>query len=254
MTIARKSWIKSDEEVEIMKKSGIICSEALKEVLKNVKVGVACRTLDIIAQKEIEKRGGSSSFKTVEDYQYTICTTINEQVVHGIPTDRKLKSGDIIGIDIGALYQGFHSDLAISVPVGQINKDQERFLNVGKQTLMRAIKQAKIGNRIGDIAATIQEGIEAEGYNIVKSLTGHGVGRQLHEEPMVPGFGKKGKGETLTENMTIAIEVIYTNGSGEVGLEKDNWTITSADGSLGGLFEQTVAIKKGGPIVLTPYL
>lgn len=247
-------FVKSDDEIEIMKKSGKICAKSLKKVLENIKPGVSCSKLDEIAREEIENQGASPSFKTVDDYQYTICTTVNEQVVHGIPTDRILKVGDIIGIDIGVLYQGYHSDLAITVPVGNVSKSTERFLKVGENTLKDAIKQAKAGNTIGDISATIQAQIEGSGYSIVKNLTGHGVGRKLHEEPMVPGFGKKRTGPKLLKHMTIAIEVIYTEGHGDVVLEKDNWTISAKDRSLGGLFEQTVAIGKDGPIVLTPYL
>jgi len=252
--MSNQKMIKTDEEIKIMKKSGQICAQALKKVLDNVKVGVSCKSLDIIAQNEIESQGATPSFKTVEDYKYTICTTVNEQVVHGIPTDRILKNGDILGIDIGALYKGYHSDLAISVPVGEISHETQKFLDIGKRTLLKAISKAQVGNKIGDISSTIQQGIEDSGYAIVRSLTGHGVGKELHEEPMVPGFGKEGKGVQIQENMTLAIEVIYTAGNGKVAIEPDNWTITSQDGTLGGLFEQTVAIKKGGPIVLTPYL
>lgn len=252
--MAKNKSVKTDEEITIMKKSGQICAGALKKVLDNIKVGVSCSTLDLIAQEEIESQGAKPSFKTVEDYRHTICTTINEQVVHGIPTGRILINGDIIGIDIGALYNGYHSDLAITVPVGKVSTEIEKFLHIGRQTLAEALKQAKPGNKIGDISATIQQGIESAGYGIVKSLTGHGVGKELHEDPMVPGFGIKGTGVEIMENMALAIEIIYTNGSGEVTLEHDNWTITSADGSLGGLFEQTIVVKKGGPIVLTPYL
>lgn len=252
--ITKKKFTKTDKEIEIMKKSGKISATALKKVLDNIKPGVKCSTLDRIAQEEIESRGAQSSFKTVEDYKYSICTTVNEQVVHGIPSDRVLKDGDIVGIDIGALYKGFHSDLAITVPVGKISKDTNKFLQMGKKTLTEAIKQAKVGNTIGDISATIQNRVEGANYAIVKSLTGHGVGKELHEEPMVPTFGKKGTGPKLVENMTIAIEVIYTQGSPEVVIENDNWTISSKDRSLGGLFEQTIAINNNGPIVLTPYL
>ena len=245
---------KTDKELELMKISGSICAEALKKVLESVKVGITTRELDQIAREAIEKRQASSSFTTVEDYQHTICTTLNDQVVHGIPSIRQLRDGDILGIDIGALYKGFHSDMAISVPVGQVADNIKSFLTVGKKTLEKAITMAKVGNRIGDISATIQEGIESAGFSIVKSLTGHGVGRQLHEEPFIPGFGKKGTGPRILENMVLAIEVIYTQGSDQVKLEKDGWTISSVDGSLGGLFEQTVAIAKNGPIVITPYL
>ena len=248
------NYQKSESEIELMKKAGSICARALKEVLANVKPGVSCQTLDLIARREIEKLGGTSSFMTVEDYKYTICTTINEQVVHGIPTSRKLENGDILGVDIGALYSGYHSDQAITVPVGNVAQKTKHFLEVGKNTLVSALKQVRVGNSIGDISSVIQEGIEGAGYSIVKSLTGHGVGKELHEDPIIPGFGKKGTGAKIMENMTLAIEVIYTQGSGEVGLENDNWTISSADGSLGGLFEQTVLVKKSGPIVFTPYL
>src|SRR3990167_421952 len=183
-----------------------------------------------------------------------IMSPSSKTLFHGIPSNRVLEEGDIIGIDIGALYKGFHSDLAITVPVGKITQETKKFLDVGRATLDEAINQAVVGNTIGDISATIQNRIEGSGYSIVKSLTGHGVGRALHEEPMVPGFGKKGTGPRLVENMVIAIEVIYTKGSGEVVLEKDNWTISSKDRSIGGLFEQTIAISRNGPIVLTPYL
>ena len=247
------NFAKSDEEIELMKISGKICAKSLKKVMENIKEGVSCRKLDQIAKEEIEKMGAASSFMTVEDYKWTICTTINDQVVHGIPGDRTLNNGDILGIDVGALYQGFHSDTAISVGIGKLSKSAIKFLEIGKQTLQRAIQQAKIGNTIGDISATIQHGIENAGYSIVTSLTGHGVGRKLHEDPMIPGVGKQGTGLKLVQNMVLAIEVIYAQGSGEVKLEKDNWTISTVDGSLGGLFEQTIAISKGGPIVLTPY-
>ena len=215
---------------------------------------MTCAALDKIAQQEIKKRGAVSSFKTVEDYRWTICTTVNEQVVHGIPTQRVLKDGDILGIDIGAFYQGFHGDLAISVPVGQVSETTKKFLDVGVKTLRKAIEKAKAGNTIGDISSTIQNSIEAAGYSIVKSLTGHGVGKSLHEEPMVPGFGRAKTGPKILKNMVLAIEVIYAQGSGKVVLGNDNWTISTKDHSLGGLFEQTVAIGKNGPIVLTPYL
>lgn len=245
---------KTKEEIEIMKKSGRICSEALKEVLKNVKPQVSCNQLDMIAEKEIQKRGASPSFKSVDNYNWTICTTVNEQVVHGIPNERKLAEGDVLGIDIGALYENYHSDLAISIPVGQVSAEKVKFLKIGKQTLENAIREAKINNRIGDISHTIQESIEKNGYSIVKSLTGHGVGRELHEEPLVPGFGEKRSGPIIEENMVLAIEVIYASGSGAVVVEDDGWTISTADGSLGGLFEKTIAVTKNGPIVLTPYL
>lgn len=246
--------IKTKDEIEIMKTSGKICANALKKVLEAIKPGVKLIDLDKIAQQSIESQGAKPSFKTVDDYKWTICTTVNDQVVHGIPNGRTLKEGDIIGIDIGALYNGYHSDLAISVPVGGISKETQDFLETGRITLEKAISYAKDGNTIGDISSVIQESIESKGYSIVKNLTGHGVGRQLHEEPMVPGFGKQGHGPKIKKGMVLAIEVIYAKGSGDVILEDDQWTISTKDGSLGGLFEKTVAITGSGPIVLTPYL
>lgn len=237
-----------------MKVSGKIAALALKKVLENVKPGVRCIDLDNIARQEIESHGATSSFKTVDNYQWTICTTLNNQVVHGIPGVRKLQEGDILGIDIGALYNGYHSDLAISVPVGKISKDKKKFLAAGRKILKAAIAKAKPGAKIGDISQTIQKGIESAGYSVVKSLTGHGVGRRLHEDPMIPGFGKAGTGKEVKVGMTLAIEIIYAQGSGEVKLEDDQWTISTNDNSLGGLFEQTIAVTKSGPIVLTPYL
>ncbi len=254
MSKNKNNQIKSESEIELMRISGKIAARALKKVLENIAPGVKCSTLDQIAREEIEKQGAKPSFTTVDDYKWTICTTVNDQVVHGIPTERVLFEGDILGIDIGALYNGYHSDMAISVPVGKISEDTQKFLTVGKDTLKDAISEVKVGNKIGDISSTIQEKVENAGFSIVKNLTGHGVGRELHEDPMIPGFGKRGIGAEIKENMTLAVEVIYTQGSGEVIVEKDNWTISAADGSLGGLFEQTVLVKKSGPIVLTPYL
>ena len=246
--------IKNDQEIELMTIAGKICSEALNEVLKYVDSGVSCSQLDKVAHDFLEKRGATSSFMTIDDYKWTICTTINEQVVHGIPTDRALANGDILGIDIGACYLGFHSDMARTVPIGEVSKSTKHFLEVGKITLVEAVDQARVGNTIGDISATIQKGVEGAGYSVVRSLTGHGIGRELHEKPFIPGFGKRGIGPAICENMVLAIEVIYTQGSPDVRLEKDGWTIATVDESLGGLFEQTVAVTRDGPIVLTPYI
>lgn len=245
---------KTKEEIEIMKTAGSITARALRKVREAIKPGVSAIVLDKIANDEIKKHGASPSFMTVEDYQWTICTSINNQVVHGIPTSRAVNEGDIIGIDIGALYRGYHSDLAITVPVGKVSDEAQRLLDVGKKTLENAISTAQVGRHIGDISSAIQKGIEGANYAVVKSLTGHGVGKELHEEPMIPGFGKAGTGPKILENMVLAIEVIYAQISPDVLVEKDHWTISTKDGSLSGLFEQTIATSNNGPIVLTPYL
>lgn len=249
----RSVLTKTKEEIEIMKKAGDICAKVLRKVLENTRAGATGQDLDKLAQNELQLHGATPSFMTVEGYRHAICTTINEQIVHGIPTARILAQGDIVGIDIGALYNGYHSDMALTVPIGNVSAKTLEFLETGRRTLQEAIKKTYIGKRIGDISSTIQKGIEGAGYSTVKSLTGHGIGRQLHEEPMIPGFGREGTGPTILENMVLAIEVIYTEGAGEVKLEADGWTISSVDGGLGGLFEKTVAVTKDGPIVLTPY-
>lgn len=246
--------VKKPEEIELMRISGKIAASALKKALAAVRPGVATIELDQIVQKEVEKLGAKPSFTSVEGYSWTTCITINDQVVHGIPAQRVLAGGDIVSIDTGALYQGYHSDMAITVPVGEIDSEREKFLKVGKKTLEAAIKMAEVGNAIGDISAVIQKTIEQAGYSVVKSLTGHGIGQKLHEEPLVPCFGKRGKGPMILAGMTLAIEAIYAQKSGEVFLEEDGWTITTEDGSLGGLFEQTIVVTENGPIVLTPYL
>lgn len=245
---------KTEEEIAIMKTAGSITAKALKKVREAIKPGVSGIELDKIANDEIKKQGASPSFMTVEDYQWTICTSINNQVVHGIPTSRAVNEGDIIGIDIGALYKGYHSDLAITVPVGKVSDEAQKLLDVGKKTLQNAISMAQVGHHIGDISSAIQKGIEGANYAVVRSLTGHGVGKELHEEPMIPGFGKAGTGPEILKNMVLAIEIIYAQISPEVLVEKDHWTISTKDGSLSGLFEQTIATSNNGPIVLTPYL
>lgn len=244
---------KTAEEIALMQRSGEICAKALLQVLENIAPGVTTRELDTIANKAIKKQGAKISFQTVDKYPHTICVSVNDEVVHGLPTKYKLQAGDIIGIDIGALYKGWHSDLAETVVVGDVDKKTQAFVDTGKKALVAAIAQAKPGNRVGDISSAMQRIVEGRGYAVVRALTGHGVGRELHEEPTIPCFGEAGKGELLTENMVIAVEVIYNMGKSDVIWKNDDgWTISSADGSLSGLFERTVVITKAGPVVLTP--
>lgn len=233
-----------------MRQSGKITAAALKKVLDNIKVGVSALDLDKLAEKEIKKLGGKLSFTTVTGYRWASCITFNEQVVHGIPTDRKLKLGDVVSIDLGVVYKGWHTDAAWSVLVGG---KREKFLEVGEEALWEGISQAIDGNTVGDISSAIQQKVEGEGYSMVRSLVGHGVGRSLHEEPEIPGYGIKGTGMLLKKGMTLAIEVIYTQGKADVLLESDGWTISSSDGSLAGLFEMSVAVGKEKAEVLTAW-
>lgn len=261
--------IKTKEEVKIMTHGGKILSETLWEVIKYIKPGVTELELDQLAEKLIIKKGGQPGFKKVKGYFHTICSSTNEVVVHGIPTSYQLKEGDVIGIDCGVFYKGFHTDMSETLRVsaqnstlrhrsGQALKAQsetKKFLETGKRALEEAIKVAKVGNRIGHISQTIQQIVEAGGYSVVRSLIGHGVGRELHEEPEVPGFLNRAIEKTplLKEGMTLAIEVIYNMGKPDVVFgNKDGWTISTKDGSISGVFERTVAITSEGPVVLTP--
>lgn len=246
--------VRTSAELALMRKSGLITAKALKKTLSAVQPGVDLLTLDKIAEEEIGKLGGRPSFKTVAGYHWTSCLTVNQEVVHGIPRPIELKEGDVLGIDLGTVYQGWHTDAAWSVTVGgSLAGEKPVFLKVGEEALWKAIDQAHTGNRIGDISAAIQTTIEGQGYSVVRSLVGHGVGRALHEEPEVPGVGKGGSGPVLKENMTIAIEAIYTSGRPEVVLEDDKWTVSTSDGSLGGLFEMTVIIGEHLAEVLTDW-
>lgn len=253
--------IKTEKEVQVMAEGGKILSEALSQVIKNIRPGVSEKDLDKIAEREILKVGAFPGFKKIKNYNNAICVSTNSVVVHGIPTDYKLKEGDVIGIDCGVFYKGFHTDMAHTVRVQNQNskiknKKEEigRFLKTGERVLWEAIKVARAGNRVGDISKTIQDIVEKEnGYSVVRSLVGHGVGRQLHEEPEIPGFLGLPIEETakLLEGMTIAIEVIYNMGKKEVALSKDGWTIRTKDKSISGVFEKTIAITSGAPLILT---
>lgn len=254
--------IKTSSEIEKMKEGGKILAEVLLEIVKNIKPGVSELELDQLAENLILQKGGEPGFKKVEGYKHAICISTNDVVVHGVPTNYKLKEGDIVGIDCGVYYKGFHTDAAETRRVSANNKQQtinnkdkiDTFLETGKRALEGAIKVAKIGDRIGDISQTIQKIIEGNGYSVVRSLIGHGVGRKLHEEPEVPGFLDEPilKTPLLKIGMTIAIEVIYNMGKSDVLYSNgDGWTIKTKDGSLSGLFEKTIAITTKGPIVLT---
>ena len=244
-------YLKNSKEIEIMKQAGRIAAQALKEIEKHIKIGVGTRDLDQIAEKVFEGSGAEASFKRVEGYQYCICATPNDWVVHGLPGDYKLKNGDLIGIDLGAYYKGYHSDMAHTYIVGDTEAEKKKFLKVGEKALWEAIREVKIGNHIGDVSNVIQTTVEGDGYSVIRELVGHGVGKELHEDPLVPGVGTKGAGPEIREGMVLAIEVIYSMGKPEVALLADGWTIATKDKSLSGLFEQTVAVTKKGPVVLT---
>lgn len=240
-----------------MRRSGAVAAKALKRALEEVKIGETGLAVDKIAAEEIIRLGGDLSYKTVPGYKYATCITVNEQVVHGIPTDRKFEEGDLVSVDLAVVYQGWHTDCAWSVLVknqteAKDQKEMEKFLKTGEDALWLAVAQAVDGNRVGDISSAIQTKVEGVGYSVVRSLVGHGVGRSLHEDPEIPGFGEKGTGAVLKSGMSLAIEVIYAAGSSDVLLEKDGWTFVTADKSRGGLFEMTVIVGER-PEVLTDW-
>lgn len=248
---------RNNYELKLMRKSGQIAAAALKKAIESIKVGVTGLELDKIAEEEIYKLGGDLSYKSVPGYKFATCVTINEGVVHGIPTDYKFKPGDLVNVDLAVKYRGWHTDCAWTVIVKQQGTgdseqlEKEKFLKIGEEALWDGVAQAVAGNRVGDISNAIQEKVEGAGYSVVRSLVGHGVGKRLHEEPEVPGYGKKGTGPLLKSGMTLAIEVIYAMGDYEVILEDDGWTYSTKDRSLSGLFEMSMVVGKEEAEVLT---
>lgn len=247
--------IKTQKEIETMRKAGKILADVLFEVLKHAKAGVSEIELDAMADQLIVEKGGYPGFKRVPGWKHATCIATNDAIVHGIPTAYTLKAGDIIGIDCGVYLDGFHTDMSESIIVGSgyRNTEKEKFLSVGKNALEEAIKQVKPGNHVGHISKTIQMIVEGAGYSVVRNLIGHGVGRELHEEPEIPGYIVRSVEKTpiLKENMTIAVEVIYNMGKKEMKYDDDGWTIRTKDGSLSGLFERTLVVTPKGYEVLT---
>lgn len=252
--------IKKEKEIEIMREGGKRLKLVLVKVLENLKPQVTTGQLDKIAEREILRLGGKPSFKMVPGYSWSTCITINDEVVHGIPGKKQVKEGDIVGVDVGIYYQGFHTDMAYTVLVegtkGKRGDDQKRkFLEVGKRALTNAIMMIKSGNHVGDISLAAHKVIEKGGYFPVQSLTGHGVGRNLHEDPRIPCFFPSGKSikdtPILKKGMVLAIEIIYNQGSPGVVLTTDGWIIKTEDGKISGLFENTVAVLDNSFILLT---
>ncbi len=252
--------IKTPEEITIMQHGGHILADVLGQVMAAAKPGISELELDQMAERLIRKSGGEPGFMRVPGYHHTTCMSTNDVVVHGIPGNYTLKEGDVVGVDCGVFYKGFHTDMSESCMVRTENGERrtendavDAFLETGKRALDEAIKVAVIGNRIGHISQTIQRIVEGKGYGVVRSLIGHGVGRELHEEPEVPGYlvGKLEKTPLLRIGMTIAVEVIYTMGKKDVCLDKDGWTIRTSDGKLSGLYERTIAITEDGPLLIT---
>lgn len=243
---------KTNEEIAIMQEGGHKLREIKETLRSNVREGVTPIELDQLAEKLIFEAGGEPSFKMVRDYKWTTCININEGVVHGIPTKRAFKAGDIVSVDVGMFYKGFHTDTSFTVAIGEVDKETESFLKTGVEALNQAIKAVKAGNRISDVSCAMQAVLEAQGYSPVKALTGHGIGRKLHESPYVPIYWTEGaEDEIIPEGSTLAVEVIYTLGSSDLVLLEDSWTINTKDGKIASLYEETVVATANGPLVLT---
>ncbi len=245
--------LKTPQEIAVMREGGKKLGTILEDLLAYSVPGAVCTDIEKHANELIEKEGGVASFKTVPGYKWATCLNVNEVVVHGIPTSYVLGDGDILTIDIGFLYKGFHTDTAGTKIIGS-SKKNEKFLKIGQLALERGIEAAKVGNRIGNISKAVQETIEGAGYGIVKTLVGHGIGRELHEEPQIPNYLRGAIENTLPlqEGMTIAIEPIYAMGRGEIVYDSaDGWTLATRDRSITSVFEHTLAVTANGPVVLT---
>lgn len=243
--------IKSNREIELMKMAGNIVYQTHQYLKPFLKEGITTKELDRLAEEFIRSKGATPSFKGYGGFPGSICTSINNQVVHGIPGNTKLKNGDIISIDIGACYKGFHGDSAWTHPVGEISEDKKYLLEHTEKSLYVGLKQVKPGNRIGDIGAAIEEYATSHNLGVVKELVGHGIGTNVHEDPEVPNYGKYGTGPLLKEGMVIAIEPMLNLGTADVYILDDDWTIETDDGKPSAHFEHTVAVTKDGYQILT---
>jgi methionyl aminopeptidase len=243
--------LKSPEEVGKMQRAGRIVAEVLRELKEQVKPGVSTLDLDEIAEKGIRKRGGQPAFKGYRGFPATLCASVNNEIVHGIPSKRTLQEGDIIGLDLGAIVDGYYGDAAITVAVGALRPEVQRLVTVTEESLYKGIDQMKTGNRLSDVSHAVQAHVEAAGYSVVKDFVGHGIGQSLHEEPQLPNFGQPGQGPRLRPGMVLAIEPMVNMGKDGVRVLSDHWTAVTEDGSLSAHFEHTVAITEAGPVILT---
>ncbi len=247
MTVA----LKSSREIEIMRRSGKITSAVLTSLMKAVRPGMTTGELDRLAEQGIRERGGIPTFKGYNGFPGSVCASIDDEVVHGIPGSRVLRDGDLLSIDIGTTLDGYVSDSAATVAVGSISESAQRLLDVTQECLMLGIAQMEPGKHVGDIGAAVQEHAERHGYGVVRELVGHGVGRAMHEEPQVPNYGRAGTGMELRPGLVLAVEPMITQGNPKIKILKDDWTVVTADGKLAAHFEHTIAVTENGPRILT---
>ena len=247
--------LKSAREVEIMRRANVIVAEILEELKKKVAPGVTTLELDVLAEELTYKKKAQPAFKGYtmagRTYPRALCASINEEIVHGIPSQRALKEGDVVGLDFGVVYEGFYGDAAVTVGVGKVSGEARRLMQVTEEALYKGIEQLREGNRLGDLSAEIQKTVEDAGYSVVRAFVGHGIGKKLHEEPPVPNYGERDRGLRLREGMVLAIEPMVNVGGYDVEIKEDGWTAVTKDGSLAAHFEHSVAITKNGPYILS---
>ena len=243
--------IKSEREIATMRQAGRVVAMVLESLKSKLKAGMKTKELDIIAERELAKLGAKPSFKGYRGFPASLCVSVNDEIVHGIPGERVLTKGDIVSLDLGAIVDGFQGDAAITVAVGRASPQAERLVKATRGALGAGIAAACPGARLGDISAAIQNYAESRGYSVVREYTGHGIGREMHEEPQVPNFGLPGEGPELKKGMTLALEPMLAAGDWRTRLGPDHWVVLTADGSLSAHFEHTIAITDGKPKVLT---
>ncbi len=239
------------DEIEKARASNRIVAEVLSRLREKIRPGVKTKDLDKFAEEIAEKRGAKPAFKGYRGYPHSLCISINEEVVHGMPSKRVLQEGDIVGLDFGIYYQGFYGDSAITLPVGKVAEKALKLMQVTEQSLYAGIEQAREGNRLGDVSAAVQNMVESAGFSVVRDFVGHGIGRNLHEEPQIPNFGEKGRGIELKKGMILAIEPMVNVGEYNVKVLPDGWTVVTKDGSLSAHFEHSIAITENSPDILS---
>jgi methionyl aminopeptidase len=243
--------LKSGREIELMRRSGKVTAGVLTELMRSIRPGMTTGEIDAMAERGIRACGAVPTFKGYHGFSGSICASVNDEVVHGIPGSRVLNEGDLLSIDIGSTLEGYVSDTAVTIPVGSISEAAQRLLDVTRECLTAGIEQMRDGNHIGDIGAAVQEHAEKNGFGVVRELVGHGVGREMHEEPQVPNYGKRGTGMVMRPGLVLAIEPMITEGTFKVNVQRDGWTVVTQDGKLAAHFEHTIAVTDDGPKVLT---
>ena len=248
-------YLKSRAEIDTMRRASVIVAEVLQTLKATVKPGMTTLELDEVAERMTHERGAKPAFKGYgvagKVFKHSLCTSINEEIVHGIPSDRVLREGDILGMDFGVVYEGFYGDSAVTVGIGEVSPEAERLMQVTETALNEGIETMREGNRLGDLGSTIQGIAERSGYSVVREFVGHGIGKKLHEEPPVPNYGDAGKGQRLRAGMVLAVEPMLNAGKKEISILEDGWTAVTRDRSLAAHFEHSIAITADGPFVLT---